>query len=404
MNHVVIACNSAGSGGSVATVAVKHARELAKYYERVTLVSNTFPEQLPSNVDRGPVSSINFNFLRRFCHVPNEFAFVRSVRKYLKGLHKRSPIDMIICHSHALAALSAKPLKDRYGITFGLVTHGDIFDRPRGTYDSRLTAFYKAVTPLAYRNADLIIALSPYMAECAVKGGANPYSVHIIPNGIDPEDIGLNPKHVSSFSTSIPLNNPLRLLYVGDLSILKGIDILLSACNILKRRGVPFSLTIIGDGKMKVQLKSMVGRMGLSEEIHFLGKVQRHMLGGYYQAADLVCVPSLSDSLPTVVLESLVSGTPVIGSDVGGMPFMVQEGHNGLLVSPKNYEALADAMEGLYKNPEKLAQLKENARPSVLSRFSWTSIGKRIYELIEEKLAVRPPFVLGRSIIQRDGQ
>jgi len=212
----------------------------------------------------------------------------------------------------------------------------------------------------------------------------------VVPNGIDPSDIGLGMDIHAAQAERTHFNGPMKLLYVGGLSVPKGVDILLSACSILKKRGVPFSLKIIGEGNMQVQLKNMVEHMGLSEEIHFLGKIQRHLLGGYYQAADLVSVPSLSDPLPTVMLEALVSGTPVVGSDVGGIPFMIQEGCNGLLVPPKDHEALSDAIESLYNKRERLAQFKENARPSVLPRFSWEAIGKRINELIKERLASIP--------------
>jgi glycosyltransferase involved in cell wall biosynthesis len=388
MPHIVIACYAAGSGGSVAAVAVRHACELANYCERVTLVSNSFPKDFPENVKQGRVTPMNFNFLRRFSHVPNEYAFARSVRNYFDALHKRDRINMIMCHSHALAALSAKPLKERHGIPFTLAPHGDIFDRPEGTYDRRLTAFYKAVTPSAYRNADLIIALSPYMASRAIKGGANPAFVHVIPNGIDPEDIGLDISAVSSQECSC--EGTLKLLYVGGLTVLKGVDVLIQACGTLKQRGVIFSLKLIGEGMLENSLREKVKDMILGDVISFVGKVPRSQLGAYYREADLVCVPSLSDTLPSVVLEALVSGTPVLGSDVGGIPFMVQEGLNGLLVPPKDHEALSDAIESLYQKPGRLAQLKKNARPSVLPRFSWESIGKSIYELIEEKLASIP--------------
>lgn len=386
--HVVIACSSCGSGSSVATVALKQARELAKHFEKVTLVSESFPKDLSDKVKRGKVTPRKFNFLRRFCHVPNEYAYVYAVRKYLENMHGRQKINMIICHGHALATLAAKPLKEKYGITFALVTHGDIFDRPKGTYDSRLTAFYKAVTPSAYRSADLIIALSPYMAECAIRGGAKPKVVEVIPNGIDPEDIGLNIKETPISSTNNILNKCLRLLYVGGLSVPKGLDILISACRILKGRGVTFSLKLIGSGPLETQLKGTVPRMDLSQEIIFLGKIDRNSLGAYYRDADLLIVPSLSDPLPTVVLEALISGTPVIGSDIGGIPFMIENGHNGILMPPKNSTALADAIEGLYKEPERLAKLKKNALPSVFPRFSWESVGKKLYVLIKERINI----------------
>ena len=246
--HITIACPDSGSGSSVATVAVKQARELTKYFGMVSLISESFSEELYQTVRQVKVEPRKYDYLRRFCHVPNEYSFVRSVRKSLEKLHAEYTISLLICQGHGLAALAAAPLKKKYGIPYALVTHGDIFERPKRTYDLRLTAFYKCVTPLAYRNADLVIALSPYMAEWATKGGANPNTVKIIPNGIDPEDIGINLKENSTFSTLNNSNRPLRLLYVGSLTVPKGVDILISACALMKKREIAFSLNIIGGG------------------------------------------------------------------------------------------------------------------------------------------------------------
>jgi glycosyltransferase involved in cell wall biosynthesis len=382
MAHIVIGCPSSNSGSSVANVAIKHARELAKYFERVTLVSDSFPDKLPENVGRGLVTPIKFNFLRRLCHVPNEYAFVRSVRNHLATLHKKNPIDMIICHSHALAALSAKPLKERYGIPFALVTHGDIFDRPKGTYDSRLTAFYKAITPVAYRNADVIIALSPYMAACAQKGGANSNIIHIVPNGIDPTDIGLNGSENISGLLERKQTTAIRLLYAGRLSIEKGIDTLIKACGILNKKNVNFTLEIIGDGPMEKSLRRMVEMSRLSNRITFLGKVDRRMLGSYYRRSDLVCVPSISDPLPTVVLEALISSTPVVGSDTGGIPFMVSNGRTGWIVPHGDPNALAGVVEDVSKNPAVLRLLGNAAFREASERFNWGNIGRQLSEII----------------------
>jgi glycosyltransferase involved in cell wall biosynthesis len=385
--HVVIACPSCGSNSSVANVSVRQSRELAKYFDRVTLVSESFPQDLPKNVELGKVNPRKYNFLRRFCHVPNEYSFVRSVRKYLERLHADHKIGMIICHGHALATLAAKPLKEKYGIPFALVTHGDIFDRPKGTYDSRLTAFYKAVTPPAYRNADLIIALSPHMAECAIRGGAKTDTVHIVPNGIDPLDIGIDTKEVFAHINNKERNNFIKLLFTGRLSVEKGVDVLIRACEILFERGVRFELSIIGGGPLETNILNLVQKATLSDHVKFLDKVQRHSLGNYYRNADVLCVPSISEAQGIVVLEALVSGTPVIGSDVGGIPFMIKNGGNGILVPSQNPTALADAIETLYREPEKLAKLSKNAFLSVFPKFSWGHIGEKVSKLIAEVIS-----------------
>lgn len=384
--HIAIVCPACGTLGSVASVAVHQAKHLSPYFN-VSLVSDSIPEGNFGGATRLLVHPRRFDYLRRFCHVPNEVAFAKTVHRQLAQLHETNPINMVICHGHALATLAAGPLKHRLGIPYALVTHGDIFERPKGTYDRRLTWFYRKVTPTAYRNADLVIALSPDMARRAIHGGANPSSVNVVPNGIDPTDIGLAMGSVDECRRTRSPEEPLQLLFVGALAITKGVDVLIRACQILKARGLNFSLDIIGVGPMESDLQKQAATAGLNGSVRFLGREYRHKLAEHYTSSDIVCVPSLSDPLPTVVLEALASGTPVIGSDVGGIPFMVEDQSNGLVVSPSDPDALASAIAGLCNDRERLAVLQANARPSVLMRFDWQAIGARLRDLIEMTVA-----------------
>lgn len=385
--HIAIACLACGGEGSVGAVAVHHAVELSKYL-RITLVSDSFPDTMPKEVNLDKVTPRRFDYLRRFCHVPNEYAFAKAVRKSIGALHENNPTDMLICHSHAVAALSAKPLKELFGIPYGLVTHGDIFDRPKGAYDSRLTAFYKWVTPKAYRHADLVLALSPYMASCAIKGGASPDTVKIVPNGIDPADIGLDDTGSIQCITEKAPNDPIKLLFVGRLSVEKGVNVLIEACEILNNRGVNFTLGIIGTGPLEGTIRRMIAAAHLRERITLLGRIERRSLGHYYRRADLVCVTSLSDPLPTVVLESLLSGVPVLGSNVGGIPYMIETDKNGVIVPHVDAPSIANVIDDLSQHREKLCSLADNAYISVYPRFQWEDVGRTIYCTVEEVLAL----------------
>ena len=383
--HIAIVCRESGGTGSVSGVARRHATELSKYF-RVSLISDSLPTTLAEEINLCSVTPRRFDYLRRFCHVPNYYAFTVAVRKKLVELHRAEPIDFIISHGHAGAALAAKPVKEAYGIPYGLVTHGDIFDRPQGTYDRRLTAFYKAVTPIAYKNADVVFALSPHMAECARRGGANPDAVRVVPNGIDPGDIGLD--EVSPAAKKVRREKDgLRLLCVSRLSVEKGIDILIRACSQLKERGVDFTLEIIGSGPLDQEFRSVTAEMGLDDRIAFLGVVERRKLGGYYRRADIFCIPSVSEALALVLLETLISGTPVVGSDCGGIPFLVQHGVNGLLFMPGDSTGLCDAIEELYRKPSELSRLSANAVSSVYPRLSWKNIGETMAAVVSDVLA-----------------
>jgi glycosyltransferase involved in cell wall biosynthesis len=153
-------------------------------------------------------------------------------------------------------------------------------------------------------------------------------------------------------------------------------------------RGVDFTLDIIGAGPIEKTLREIVSKANLDDKITFLGKIGRRSLGNYYRRSDLVCVPSLSDPLPTVVLESLLSGVPVLGSNVGGIPYMVETGKNGIIVSHIDVSSIAEAIEKLSQNRDHLRLLAENAHASVYPRFHWQDIGLAISCAVKECLAL----------------
>jgi glycosyltransferase involved in cell wall biosynthesis len=384
--HVVIACGSCGKPGSVAAVALRQTQELSKYFE-VTLISDSFPDRFQSESSLVVVRPRQFDFLRRFGHVPNAYAFVHSVRNALRKIHEKRPIDFMICHSHPLATLAALRLKNQYGIPFALVTHGDIFERPPGTYDSRLTAFYRSVTPAAYKSADLVIALSPYMAQWAIRGGAKSECVSIIPNGIDDNDVGLQkPKFIRTDSSE---SQQLKIVFVGNFTKPKGLEVLIAACGVLRHRNIPYHLTVVGSGPLENDIRNQIAGSRLLESITLVGHKPRTSLADIFGNADICCIPSLSDPLPTVALESLICGTPVIGANTGGIPFMVNDGYNGLLFPPGNSTVLADCIQQLVIDRMKLLQLATNARHSVWPKFSWQNIGKELSEEIHSRIRQR---------------
>lgn len=385
--HVVIACPGCGLGGSVGEVATKHARELSAFF-KVTLVSDSLPSVLSPQVHPLVVHPRRFDYLRRFCHVPNEYSFARTVRSALAELHGREPIIMLVCHGHATAALAAIPMKRRHKVPYAMVVHGDIFERPKGTYDTLLTLFYKLVTPPAYRNADLVIALSPHVASLAVVHGAASDAVKVVPNGIDPADIGLLMPSPEKRPRSHGNNSaPIRLLFVGRLSIEKGCDILIEACRLLAETHVPFVLDVIGTGPQERHLRELTARYGLSRNVNFMGRIERKSLSSHYCTADLLCVPSRSDTFPGVVLEAEVCSTPVVGSNVGGIPFMVEYDRNGILVPAGQPEPLAEAIRRLAEDADMLQRMSYAAVTSVFPEFSWASTGKRIAEYITQVVA-----------------
>ncbi len=386
--HIAVICPGSGGGGSVAAVALRQAAGLARFFG-VTLLSNSHPAESIEGVDYFPISAPSFQWLRRYAHVPREIAFTRYVRRALFTLARARDLDFVLCHSHAISALAAAPVQASVGVPYGLVTHGDIFDRPRGTYDYRLTSLYRAVTPKAYRRANLIVALSPHMRALAKRGGAAKESICLIPNGIDPSELGLS----LNFTPPPPLEAglPLRLLFVGRLAVEKGVDTLLQGCQRLVERNILFQLRLVGDGPLRNELRATATALGLDDCSTFVGHRPRHALGSEYLGCHVVCVPSRSDPFPTVVLEAMAAGRPVIGTSVGGMPFAVEQEKSGLLVAPEAPDELANMFDRVRRSPNILVDMGRHGHQECHRRFNWDAITQQLAEAIDETIVNRCP-------------
>ena len=371
------------SVGSVAGVALRHAVELGKNHIVYVITRNIRPG-LPSHIDPIVVHPSSWNWLHRFCHVPNELAFIWSARQALIALSARESPDLVWCHSHGLAALAAAPLKRRLGFRLVMTTHGDIFDRPKGTYSRELTWFYKAVTPAAYRQADSVHALSPHMATLAIARRAHPDGVHVIPHGLDPSDIGLTEVTPRSPDSFMP-DGILRILYVGSLWRVKGVETLLRAAAALSPRNVAISL--VGDGPLRGDLEALAAELGLAESVVFHGQVRRQDLASQYRQADLLCVPSLSEALSLATLEAMFCGLPVVGSNTGGIPSLVTHGVTGHLAVPGDVAGLAECIRKAAASRDHLATLGERGLERARSEFGWPVIADKLNALVQATIS-----------------
>jgi glycosyltransferase involved in cell wall biosynthesis len=208
------------------------------------------------------------------------------------------------------------------------------------------------------------------MADGAANLGGAVSHTEVIPNGIDPRSAGISPESVHrSFD-----GDPFRLLFIGRLAKEKGIGELLEAVATLPE--VDLRLDVIGTGSLDSRVREFAARS--EGRIVFHGSKPRAQLGSFYLDADLLCVPSLSDPLPGVVLESFASGTPVLGTDAGGIPFMIRDGTDGWIVPRGDVAALASSIAALSRDRGRLAAMGRSARQSVEERFSWRHIGDRL--------------------------
>lgn len=170
-----------------------------------------------------------------------------------------------------------------------------------------------------------------------------------------------------------------KILYVGRLIPRKGVRYLIEAMAHL--RGHPEArLTIVGGGPERESLAALVGRLGLHERVDFAGRISEEALVDHYQSCDLFVLPSIVDAtgdtemLGMVLLEAMRYRRPVIASDVGGIPDIVQHGENGLLVPQQDPEALAAAIQRLLDDRDYAIRLGESGYGYARQHFSWEAV------------------------------
>lgn len=179
-----------------------------------------------------------------------------------------------------------------------------------------------------------------------------------------------------------------ELLYVGRLAPGKGLNDLVEAFRRVHTLYPAAHLSIAGDGSLSGSLLAAIEQDGLTNDITLLGHISaRDTLRSMYQRAWALVLPSYHEGLPGVMLESMACGTPVVATAVGGIPAVIQDGVNGLLVEPRSPEMLSQAIIRLYEEEGLRGRLGQTARRTIEERFTWSVIGEHYAACCQELLA-----------------
>ncbi len=172
----------------------------------------------------------------------------------------------------------------------------------------------------------------------------------------------------------------------------KGLDYLIQACSLLKDREISHRCLIIGDGQEQERLEGLVNRLDLVEEVHFWGALSNHRIWEIVGPEDICIVPSVycsdgeRDGIPVILLEAMAHGHPVVSTYVSGIPELITDGVNGLLVPERNPEALANAIEMLIKDGKFRSRLILEGRETVRKDFNIRDKATQLWTLIERNV------------------
>ena len=200
----------------------------------------------------------------------------------------------------------------------------------------------------------------------------------IVPNGVDIEAAPQGPK---------PPSDELRLLFVGRSEERKGLPVLLAAFQALVEH-VPSRLTVVGADPEEISRR--VSDPDLMSHIDVLGKVSDSILWRQLGEADLLCAPSLAgESFGMVLIEAMAAGTGVVASAIAGYSDVVTNGVDGILVPPADPQALAEELQLLAHEPERITAMGEAGRRSA-ERYAWPRIADEVTEVYEQAIEPAP--------------
>ena len=236
----------------------------------------------------------------------------------------------------------------------------------------------------AFAVADRGVARLAHL-QIAISGGLAHYLAET--EGFDERTFEIVHYGIASGPEPAPYPGGSRLLFIGRLVPVKGIDTLLRAFATALREQPDLRLDIAGDGPLRGELESLAGELGLAGSVRFLGRTEG--VGAEMEQAATVVVPSLGEGFGMVALEAAERGRPVIASAVGGLPEIIADGRTGVLVPAGDAPALAAAIVALVRDPERAAVMGRAARERALAEFSLARCADRTDALYREALERR---------------
>ncbi|MBW3084580.1 D-inositol-3-phosphate glycosyltransferase [Austwickia sp. TVS 96-490-7B] len=170
-------------------------------------------------------------------------------------------------------------------------------------------------------------------------------------------------------------DGPVRLITVGRLVPLKGFPILVEAVSLLQSRGIAVQVRIIGDGEERADLQHRIDQAGLQGLVELVGPVGQDDLPAHYHWADVFVLPSFIEGLPVVLMEAMATELPAVASGITGIPELVVDQVNGLLVRPGRADQLADAIAQLAADQSLRTRMGQAGRRSILAEFTPRTTG-----------------------------
>jgi glycosyltransferase involved in cell wall biosynthesis len=301
------------------------------------------------------------------------FLLYRAALPVVERMHRERGFDLIDAHYFYPDGVAAAMLGRRLGVPVVITA--------RGT-DVNLIAQYRIPRRMirwAAGQAGAVIAVSQALKEKLAALGVERERIHVLRNGVDLDLF--HPQNRDALRADLTLRAP-TLLSVGNLLGFKGHGVVIEALSLLPQ----YELVIAGGGPDRAAFEALARQCGVSGRVRFVGSLSQQDLRRYYCAADALVLASSREGWPNVLLEAMACGTPVIATDVGGVPEIVTSMDAGIVVKERSAPALAGAVRALLTQPRERAATRRFAE-----RFGWGATTNGQLRLFRQVLAANAP-------------
>lgn len=319
----------------------------------------------------------------------NEAIFAAEVRKHLRD---HDEVDVVHIHSSTfipILTLANRGLRGK--LVFTSHTPRRLMDPPGITDRLALGLEDRFLSRVAK-----VTALNEAVAERVSRAAAIPMEdIAVLPVGVDTDEFA-PAEAAPDIQEKYGIGKGRTVLFVGRITHLKGVEYLVRAMDSLvhERGHSDLRCLLVGPiegfgsaGRTETpylrKIAGMVRESGLQDSVVLTGPVSRGDLRKLYAACSIFVLPSLSEATPTVVLEAMACGKPVVASRVGGIPEQVQEGKSGFLVPPGDAEALAHRIKYLLDHPQWAQAMGACGRRLVEEKFTWEHIARKVVQIYE---------------------
>ncbi len=308
---------------------------------------------------RNPIAPGFFGLLRNLedfdvVHVHNEHAFPTQIVSLWK-LAQEFPL-ILTCH--------------------GLLRFGSPgADFVVGNFDRLLASHI-------LRRADIVVSLSRIEAQRVRKLGVPGEKIRIIPNGIDTRDSAFLSRHEDGFRERYGIGDARVLLTVGPLIERKRPDLAVRAFSKLYELDRALRLLVVGDGSELSACRRLARSLGCKNGTVFTGRVSREDLAQAYSTASCLILPSISEGVPTAILEALLLGTPVVASDLPSIREWFAD--YVVLAPPGSLSHLSNAIRGVLDGEAAAGGHAPSVVSEIRNRFSWDTITEEYLQLYEQ--------------------